>query len=625
MRPCAAAPLAGFTGRDPVRFGLAALCLALLYGCAAPPANDRVVVPIDVDLARDVGPMTHCASGILSGLSPTQPADALLGPLRIRHWRAGGGALRPEMVARTTSYGMRVQLVLADTWGYSNPKHGWPGDNGDWATWESHVTAVAGRVRDHGIHIAWDIWNEPGPGGFFWKPDRERYHEMWRRTVRVIRQVDPHAEIVGPSYASFDMDALRDFLLAAQRADVVPDTLSWHELDRPDASAIPSHVARIRRFMADHRIDVRRISINEVMPCSHVVHPGVAVSYFANLERAGVDSACRSCWSDGACVGCDEGSLDSLLTCDGREPRAVWWAYKAYAELAGRRVAVRVPDGESIDAIATHDPADGTTRILLGRFDDTRPLRQWTPWKKDWTLFCVPARVRGEHGDAFGVRAYYGDGGAARTGIAVTPGARYRLRVRMRTRQAVRDDPPDAEATWAEWGYDLDNRGPDAAAPDYAITWWDHRPKTDASPDGAWTTFESPIFTATGPAVSVWLRAGCKAEGGGILACFDDVELECVGADDTRHARLVEGFEAPAWRDIDARMTLRGLTAAKRLTPVASVRVVAERIPYVDTSALPAPTRIVDEVREARSDAVRIDLPAIGPHDACFVLVSPLR
>ena len=66
-----------------------------------------------------------------------------------------------------------------------------------------------------------------------------------------------------------------------------------------DGVDIPADVATARALLARYGADYAEcceISINEMVPPGSNFDPGVHVAYFANLERAAVDSACHSCW-----------------------------------------------------------------------------------------------------------------------------------------------------------------------------------------------------------------------------------------------------------------------------------------------------------------------------------------
>ena len=148
-------------------------------------------------------------------------------------------------------------------------------------------------------------------------------------------------------------------------------------------------------------------------------NPAVHTSYFANLERADVDSACHSCWAepvgpDGESTPCNSlgghnnhiwpgrgdncgqwqtgnrnftsncpfacdlwvlferllvvsgQTLDGLVTCDGKDsPRGVWWAYKSYGSLQGTLLAVNA--SETGDAVAVAAADGRSVSLTVGR------------------------------------------------------------------------------------------------------------------------------------------------------------------------------------------------------------------------------------------------------------------
>lgn len=123
-------------------------------------------------------------------------------------------------------------------------------------------------------------------------------------------------------------------------------------------------------------------------------NPAVHTSYFANLERADVDSACHSCWAEpvvnnestpcnalggsknptwpGRGDNCGEWqtgnrqTLDGLVTCDGKDsPRGVWWAYKSYGSLQGTLLEVNA--SQTGDAVAVVADGGHSVSLSVGR------------------------------------------------------------------------------------------------------------------------------------------------------------------------------------------------------------------------------------------------------------------
>ena len=115
------------------------------------------------------------------------------------------------------------------------------------------------------------------------------------------------------------------------------------------------------------------------------MHAATHVFYFANLERAAVDSACHSCWASacppgavpaltGVCYNCGQSdshgvhgaqSLDGFLSDDGLEqPRSAWWAYKAYGAINGTLLHVNATAGADAVAAVEHDADTGDAKLL---------------------------------------------------------------------------------------------------------------------------------------------------------------------------------------------------------------------------------------------------------------------
>jgi hypothetical protein len=101
---------------------------------------------------------------------------------------------------KTTHVGYRVVATNAPFggWGYGK-EH--PGDEGKWAKWQVFVVRMIQEAQKRGLNPQWDIWNEPDHG-FFWKRSPEQFNETWRRACLKIRQTDPQAVIVGPSWSN---------------------------------------------------------------------------------------------------------------------------------------------------------------------------------------------------------------------------------------------------------------------------------------------------------------------------------------------------------------------------------------------------------------------------------------
>ena len=347
------------------------LALSLLLPCPAPAEQLTATAAevVTVDFASDAGPVNYRASGFLHAMTPTMPDLELIAPLKPKLFRnraeGPGGAF--AIYPRVNSLGARSQVVVSDS--YWDRK--WPETESNWKRWEATVEDLVEEARRNRCTFEWDIWNEPDDE-YFWEVDQARFLETWRRTALKIRELDPKAVIVGPSIAHFTSDYMEAFLVYAKANDVLPDILTWHELDSeetPDSvetagfNTIEPHAAEVRRLLAKHDIPIDRLCLNEIIGPGMHPRPGAAVRYFAALERANVDGACHATWREPE--GGNYASLSGILTREERKPRSTWWAYKAYADITGRLVSVT--PGATVDGVAGHDPATGEARILLGR------------------------------------------------------------------------------------------------------------------------------------------------------------------------------------------------------------------------------------------------------------------
>jgi hypothetical protein len=362
--------------------GLACLGLAVLGLASTLPAG-----PLVIDLATGKGPATHRASGLLWGISATQPADDLIAALkprlyrsRVSVWRQGTGM---ENFERMAAMGCRLQVVLSDEYSVRFPDSGevlitnedfaypnithWPGDGGDYELWDTVVRETFQTIKEAGLTVQWDVWEEPNYVGW-WRASKEQFFETWARTYRLLKSLDPDAELVGPGLNKFDPRYLQEFLLFAKENDVLPHVLSWHEII-PEHSpvSISSHVQRAREFLREHAIQIDRIDINEFISHDRMLDPGMHVWYLTYLERARVTGACKATWIEKGTgiYNAWNSTLGGLLTYPELQPRATWWVFKRYADITGE--LVQVTGNRYVEGISGVNPGDRKVRVLVGR------------------------------------------------------------------------------------------------------------------------------------------------------------------------------------------------------------------------------------------------------------------
>ena len=340
--------------------------LTLLTGGVVHAADAETVI---VDFAVLKGPAIHRASGFLLSISPEQPDDRLVRPLKPKLFRLRANeALNPTLHQRVRSYGAVVQGIISDSYGYPGPSGNWPGDGGDWTRWEQLVEELVREADSKGLQLSWDIWNEPDHPQF-WDRSAEQFFETWKRAVRTIRRVNSKAIIVGPSLARGPAHYLYGFLLSAHAENVLPDIISWHDMQLDH----PNNVVNVKQFLASRGIPDRPISINEFRYSDGTHRPGHLVWWLSHIEEEAPESAAYACWPDReGYSNCETYTLDGLLSSGGLR-RAAWYAHKGYVEITGQLVSVRI-SGFKVAGIAGVDSDLQTARLILGKRESSDAL-----------------------------------------------------------------------------------------------------------------------------------------------------------------------------------------------------------------------------------------------------------
>jgi hypothetical protein len=182
---------------------------------------------------------------------------------------------------------------------------------------------------------------------------------MWNHTHHLLRSLlPPTGRIIGPSLstgfgtrapgdnATFATDWLwQDFLVFAHANDCMPDVYSFHPFLDPTGGDVTTGAKYLTAFLQEHNMPHELpISANEYGGSWNEVpgYPGAQLSYLANLEKAGVQSAMRACFHDAPTDNCSCGNatLNGLLTCEAvPRPRSAYWVYVAYGAMKGRMLA----------------------------------------------------------------------------------------------------------------------------------------------------------------------------------------------------------------------------------------------------------------------------------------------
>jgi len=359
------------------------------------------------------GPRPSMA-GFLVGIVPSDPPPLTWAQsLAPAMWRGGVG---PIDYAR--SAGATYDLVTNFMWGVpranwqptGNPPYGNDPQKPDWSRYEQFLTSLARQNRDRVTF--WEFWNEPdfenswpqtAAGGErcpdSWGPDpsQDLLFETYAHFYHVMRrELGADALLVAPSTASYCLSYLRKFLDFSIARGLEVNVLSWHELGGPserNLSLIEDHLAQARaEFFFDparphtaryRPLKLKQIHINEMVGRVHYFRPGETAAYLYFLERGGADAAGHACWEDNGAgdaraTGCQNNTLDSLLVplspdappSSPRQPRAVWWVYKAYADIRARRVPCEPNSPQTVCLAGLNDT--GQPVLIVGSFAPDR-------------------------------------------------------------------------------------------------------------------------------------------------------------------------------------------------------------------------------------------------------------
>ena len=374
------------------------------------PQEPLKVSSITVDFSVNNGEIMHSASGFLHNPKsldwPPKETIAQVKPKQVRmprelYFQEG----MKEYLENDLNIKSETLLISAGVM----TNNYWPGDNNNWEPYKEMLIDLIKESKQRGYDFEYEIWNEPNGALVYWPKSDKEFFETWRYAVKLLKKIDPTIQVMGPSMANFegmcDYDAdgdgkiesyMDEFLGYAKANDVVPDILSWHELNldpeiwipksknESGATNIVPHVEYARKLIADLNLSIDKISINEYsadyvpefgLTLNEKFNGAYAIQYFSALEEAKVDTALRGCWKDKDWLhpgnSCFD-RMDNLITYEGKG-RSNWYAYKYYAEMEGKLVEVKSEKG--LAGIATLDKEKGIATLLMGT---TNPVKAIT-------------------------------------------------------------------------------------------------------------------------------------------------------------------------------------------------------------------------------------------------------
>ncbi|MGW2047283.1 CBM35 domain-containing protein [Streptomyces sp. NPDC001858] len=331
---------------------------------------------IAVDLTASEGPVLLGANGALYGLSDDGvPSDAVLAPLKITSvsQKPEGGAQHPNGDALSVSRsffrngGGEINVLMQDVYAQ------WPYEDLGIDDYLPKVDEIVKEVSadPSGDRFVYIPFNEPDQIWYDldvadqqqYEANRDRFFQDWKTVYERIRAVDPAARIAGPNEAAYHARLLTDFLAFAKRENVLPEVMTWHELDSGSLRDFQEHYDNYRSIERELGISPLRVSIDEYANRRDLSVPGQLVQWVSMFERNKV-YANQAYW-DAA------GNLDGNVVRT-NIPNGGWWLFRWYAGLTGDTVAVTPPQPNTVDTLqglASFDPARRQAQVLLGGSD----------------------------------------------------------------------------------------------------------------------------------------------------------------------------------------------------------------------------------------------------------------
>lgn len=133
-----------------------------------------------------------------------------------------------QVMAAIQQSGAKVFYRIGRSWGAEADP---PANFDKYANVVKHVAMHYNKGWAKGFHYDikyWEFWNEPGP--IFWNSTPERFYQLYEKTARALKSMDPDLKVGGPGLAeSSQVSPYREGLIDYCRNHKVPlDFYSWH-------------------------------------------------------------------------------------------------------------------------------------------------------------------------------------------------------------------------------------------------------------------------------------------------------------------------------------------------------------------------------------------------------------
>ncbi|MFJ9565271.1 hypothetical protein ACIRQQ_35195 [Streptomyces fuscichromogenes] len=342
--------------------------MLMISGILFPGASYAADARLAVDLSRTTGPIAHSATGFLYGLgNPGVPTENVLQPLHPQQavQKPEGGLQHPSGDALSVApeyldSGVKdIEIYMQDIYRY------WPYEEAGLPDFLGKIDGMVAKVKadpDYGKYT-YVPFNEPNGiwyGDMFTNPATEqRFFADWKTVYERIRSLDSKTRIAGPNFSVYNSRVMSDFMTYAKANDVVPDVVTWHELNDDFFPDYYSHYDDYRAMEKRLGLPELPITVNEyTRSTGDLGVPGQLIQWITRFENTKV-SGDLAYWLT-------EGTLNGLTT-HNNEATGAWWLYNWYGEMTGRTVAVTPPAlNGPLQGVATLDPAKRQARVVFG-------------------------------------------------------------------------------------------------------------------------------------------------------------------------------------------------------------------------------------------------------------------
>ena len=340
----------------------AALTAGTLVGGTSAIAANPVVT---VDLGSNQGAVTYGASGSLYALgNDGTPTDDKLSGLKIpsigemapggsQHSDGDANKVAPEFFRQD---GSELQVYIQDYYA------GFPYPNPGVSSYLNVVTTVVNSIKNQPNASKYMLvpFNEPdniwyGSSG----TKLTDFENDWKTVYQKIRSLWPSARIAGPNFYQYNSSAFSSFFTFAKNNNVLPNLVTWHELQSNFFTNWYSNISSFRSIESGLGISIP-VNINEYGRSSGDMGiPGQMIQFISRFESSRVSGNMAS-WAT-------IGDIGETLTDNNFSKASAWYLYRWYGERTGNDVGVTLPSQTgSLQATASLASNGKEAMVILG-------------------------------------------------------------------------------------------------------------------------------------------------------------------------------------------------------------------------------------------------------------------